>query len=478
LVREFLDGVASHLGVVSEETLLSTIEPNILRFVESDVAFWRDNGFALLDAIRELRCFGLVSFPGVSRQFVARQGLYFDTAFIADMIPLNDALGQMTKDAEDYPELLYEAFRYAKAVEHFSALTLADVDIPLVIFYPQLVIPGSDTLALAHPDPKVNVWLRNLSTVGRTGASAFILHVLGLKGKAESEQEVAELVSSTPALQMNGQMRADDLAVILDDLSQKDSQGWAFGVDPDAELQWRVSKRRILDEDRRRLLNSALNSYTILAASEAAAAMTGATSCLSPSLWLANSFRYTAIEREWGVDSTSLPDERTLFARSFEQRFPWLQCATSDDLIKVREKGMLDELRNIFRDAYEKLRLSGVKDFEQASANLEAEVVRATEEYSAEVIAKKAERQGDLKLAGMSVAANAGLMLTALLFPHSPVAQHGTSAIGFLGGFPSLTDFVIEYFEGKKELANLAGRPISVLLDIRERSKKEEVGRP
>lgn len=187
------------------------------------------------------------------------------------------------------------------------------------------------------------------------------------------------------------------------------------------------------------------------------------------SLWTFNKFRIQQIEAKFS--ELGVRDEVPIQAAIMSKKMDWMGAATVEDLVKMREQGLLEKLREIYRIKRRELQRASPDNFEAATNAVVESVTQALQECMDEI--KKMERDKSRgwfsQIAKFIVSGSFGLAGT--VYP-----SFGLFSLlySFLGPGASATDLYFEHKKNKDKQEKLANQPIAHMLEIWKRAENME----
>jgi hypothetical protein len=188
-------------------------------------------------------------------------------------------------------------------------------------------------------------------------------------------------------------------------------------------------------------------------------------------LWAFNKFRAKCNAELF--NKIGLRDEIPIQAAIMSEKMNWMAGATVDDLVQLREKGFMEEIRKIYRVNRLELQHASPENFNNATIAVVKRVTDALQEYNKEVESlKQSSSQNWFKKIGLFIISGS-LGLTALRVP--PLAAAIIAGIQIIAPGASVADLVSKSREDKKAQQELANRPIAHMLEIWNREADEDV---
>jgi hypothetical protein len=145
----------------------------------------------------------------------------------------------------------------------------------------------------------------------------------------------------------------------------------------------------------------------------------------------------------------------------------WLSNVSVEDLVRMREHGVMEDLRRVFRVNWRTLKKASLDDFPRVTFEVRQNVDRALAEYSLQAEREREAVRRRLRLGVINFALTGSLTLASVAFPTiMPLALVSAGvSLGF--GGKSIRDIVNDRLSGKREIKELAGRPVGLLYSAR-----------
>lgn len=462
-INEFLQRKTKDLGpdllITSPKTPVSQLEHKTAALVDEIKLFWIKNGDALAHATQQLGLFGIGLWTEMGiDEMVPKYGLYFDTLFVPDpFLTYSDAHFR-----EGAPAIAKaQALGFLIVALSVSEAAEANTQLPMLIYYPQLY---------GHSDLKRKETLKGLYTQADIFAAEVLKVSFNITENLGSIDEIVQylLKVEPPKLNqiMNIRFLMDFIGPFVGSIDNYPlSKTRGFG-----ELAQKITLRKLEKPDVFKITQIIQSFFYMLGAREANSAHFGFEPNVSSFFWKANLFKNDVLKNYW-IKNSKITEE-DLLSYSFERKFPWLSNLSITDCIKLREDGVLEEIRDVFRIEKSNLKSVKIEDFESASRNFEEKVSAVIENYSEETKRKAEEIKRKLKLTYLSFGATVGLGVASLAFPAISALAIGTTAFGMAMGTASIKDVVNEHLTGSKIKNELGQRPISLLLKAYNENKK------
>jgi hypothetical protein len=187
------------------------------------------------------------------------------------------------------------------------------------------------------------------------------------------------------------------------------------------------------------------------------------------SYWTLNKFRASRDAEMFGKGG--LRDEIPIQAAIMSKKMDWMSATNVQDLVHMREEGIMEGVREIYRTTRRELQRASLGSFESATEAVIKNVTEALKESINELQAtkKKSLRGWLTRISQFTISGALGI--ASLFYP--PLGL-----LGFLYSTTlpsaSITDLIKEYHKNKEIKHELAGRPIIHMLEIWKRSAESE----
>lgn len=147
----------------------------------------------------------------------------------------------------------------------------------------------------------------------------------------------------------------------------------------------------------------------------------------------------------------------------------WLGNVTDKQLLLLREKGRLEEMRELFRGATNDLKGVAVQDLETVSRAIDYKLEQGLRRHEEEIRAKDEAFRDDLKIKGGSLIISAFGALSPLIWA-APPAWLGLLGIVGAANVSQITSALVKHSREEKQLKSA---PIAILLDMKRAEEAE-----
>jgi hypothetical protein len=168
------------------------------------------------------------------------------------------------------------------------------------------------------------------------------------------------------------------------------------------------------------------------------------------------------------LSSLGVRDEIPIQAAIMSDKMNWMSATTIDDLVKLRENGYMEQVREIYRINRRELQRASVENADSIASLVVNNVTEALQNYQNEIetLKQKSSKGWINKITLFFIPGS--LAVASIFFP--PLGVIGT-AYGFLGPGASVTDLVAKFKDDKKNINTISNHPIYHMLEIWERGK-------
>jgi hypothetical protein len=427
----------------------------IPRIFEASRSYWVAAEEVTLEVVRRL--------PGLKATFggdlgpqryfrqLERGGLYFDTILVQDPILRAMRVPQVAQSAR-----VRFAIKYALELVWHSPLYLAPISPPIAVLIPDREI-GTARPLFDQRWEETEPW-----------ATLFWSQVLGreLKNYGEimavadgmrSSKEMLDAIRRPDLFRMNADAAPDPHSQ-WEGLMEQGTQ-FVTGSPRDVD-----SPRGILDMVRGRLMmaNDILNTaYTF-----DAQPLIGAPMSYHYTLWRGRAIQDQVADALGAHVRADLVQTNALLGGGLN----WLGNVTEKQLLTLREKGRLEEMRALFRGVVDGLKQVAVGDVEAASQEMDHRLEQGLRRHEDEISAKDQEYRDELKI-------KTGSLIVSVFGAASPLIWAAPPAwLGYLGllGAANVADIVSAVVRHSRETNQIKSTPMAILLDMKRDAEAED----
>lgn len=432
------------------------LESKVWNYINDLKSFWADNWPALQrerDNSDELS----VAIWGDMEvdELLTKHALFFDSIAIPDPIYF------IPEDSLSRRQLLKGYFkefvRWTSFIAVIEPALLSDTDNPIAFVFPQ-------QFSLRDPERDSIIKLHNYSVELAVNLLNEIFATRSIHSSIDGFMEEMRVRNMS---EVNSDMDSDRLDYLLKPLienSDRMPSSKAKGIDFD--LLKRIKARRLLTGDVRQIFEACGSMFYVLETRTRSALMVRADNSLSTTMRPFLTTQYHLQERQI-LKSAGLNEEEAV-SYSFVHGFKWLNSISMKDIVRIRESGGFEEIREIFRIGRRKLRNATIDDYPSIARELEQQVCNTLKEeaQSNQAILEKARKQA--RNSAISFGASVALGIASLSFPAVLPLSIGAAAYGAILGGSSLKDVVNEHISGKRVRKELGERPITFLLEANQ----------
>lgn len=431
-------------------------------FISDVRTYWRDHADELDAALGKhtlmsALVWGDMDVPSIAKKF----SIYFDTIFAADSTSFFLSPREHNLSPALYtPQIL----AYILNALEVKPLVLAESDVPLVVFYPQRF-----SVRGLHEATWTQERIKRVKERSDSIAGAYLSETLGVVSAGDAISDLFRQVLKLGAARISQSMHAQDLAAVFVQFSKDLSLFPSLRGKGYERLRDRVLARRLTEADLERIFVLCESLFFLLESREENSQHIGADNALSPLMWEAASRKNAFLARRFAAQVDL--DADAVVAASFQRGFTWLDNVDVEDILQMREDKGIQVMRDTLRIERDLVRRASIEDFGRVSKEFEQTVIRRLEEFSdllrATAEALRSRRRSSL----LSFGASATLGAASLAFPALLPLSIGSAIYGLVVGGPSLKDLLNEHLTGKRTIADLRDRPVTLLLEAYRRSR-------
>jgi hypothetical protein len=428
------------------------IAPTVL---ERARAFWSENGeraAAVAKALPGMKAtFGGDIGPQRGFKQLERAGLYFDTIVVQDpLLRIARIPGRMMPS-----ERARLVLKYGLELVWQSPLYLAEVEPPIAVLVPDRELGGLDpqfAARWAETEPwAVQYWSKVLGREFRSYAEVETF-VTSLK----TIGAVLDCVKVPALFRMNADAPLDphsqwNAFVEMGRVTFEEMAASAF--DNPVFLLVAVRSRLMMASD---ILNTAAgyNAHPLIGA---------------PLSYHYTCWRGQVVEDQVsGEAGTALHAELVKTNALLGTGLDWLGNVSEEELVELRRKGRLEDVRTLLRTNSERFSGLAVGDIEQVSREIDHNLEQGFRRHRDEVKEREAEFKKDLAAKGGGLLVSAVAAMQPLVLPAVPSWLMGV--LGVTGVGSTAMDLGKAITKYVKEKGRLAATPIAILLDAKEKA--------
>lgn len=437
------------------------------RLLSEVFVFWKTHQGGLQNALKDCEklCTQVGDLNGNSRYYanaILRLGLYFDSICVIDPLSI---MAQRRERKEKFftgrnddtwlAELLVNYLEIAR----IKPLLLSQTDLPIAIIIPPGGLSwGEKEFNNAFEIAKNNTYALFADALGeKIGSTPDLYRVLEKRSLAYFEQTLPKHWALSSLL--------DDPA--LKSLSQLIELSKKIHVDDIGNIK--AYERLSADvKSIAHLFSTFLSIMLVLEGAELSASELGIDVNIPKSYWSLNKFRQRTIAKNF---RNLVPEEAPVQAAIMSESMDWMTAANLDDLIRMREEGMMEEVRKVYRIKRRDLQKANIDNYEAATKAVVDQVSAALQETLSEI--KTSEKQSLRNWAGQigKLVSSGALGVASFIFP--PLGIPSLIASLALPG-NSLFDLYKHYVSNKEEKKEVKNRPIMHMLEIWKRQFDEQ----
>jgi len=441
----------------------SSLSYKVNHLLDDVLLFWANNRRPLEDAISQSDKLNtqVGDLNGRSHYYMdaaLRLGLYFDCICLLDPLAIaaqrRETMDDFLTGKNDDPELIQLLLCFLE-LRTLEPLIASDTDSPIAIVMP----PGGITWG----DDKFKA-IENVSK-----SNAIRLFADALEEPISTLGELLEYVTKGSLEDLESRFKRHE---VLRDIFEKIGfKSLAEVIDfsrvstsPLHDRSSQLAKLPLMAQVIAHIFGPIQGLMLAIEGAEASATEARIDINIPGSLW--NFYKYRA-KSEAELFSRGLRDEVPIQAAIMSEAMEWMGAATVEDLVRMREQGLMEQVRSIYRIKRRELQRASLENLEAATKavveTVTGELVEAmneAREQQAAAVRSLATQSGKFIVSG-------GLGVASLFFPVLSVIS-----VIYAAAVPgaSVTDVARDYFKNREEQQELKNRPIAHMLQIWERS--------
>jgi hypothetical protein len=216
------------------------------------------------------------------------------------------------------------------------------------------------------------------------------------------------------------------------------------------------------------LFSSLLTIMLVLEGAELSASELDIDINIPKSYWSLNKFRQRNIVKNI---RNLVPEEVPIQAAIMSKSMDWMTAATVEDLTRMREEGIMEEVRKVYRIKRRDLQKATIDNYEATTKAVIDQITATLHEAMNEIRASQKQSFRDWTKQIGTLVSSGALGIASFIFP--PLGIPSLIASLALPG-NSLYDFYKHYVSGKKEKLELKNRPVVHMLEIWKRQFDEQ----
>lgn len=445
----------------------SVFEHRIDKLVEEIGKFWIARYSDIREAIQNTESLSLhdeFHFNIDPESKICRHGLYFDTICFVDPLfipPYAFEVGWLkcTTEAEKRTQC-FGACMSLLRIKHFA---LADCEPPLCIVYPHAEHMANDEGSLKILDDSLHY------TIG------YFQHMFGLTSPVSDMSELRKMLSEIPDSKINSLAKQEpeveflisfDIPEMPLSIHFRNENKDVFQGDPKTKAEEAFIRAFPFMRNRFRVEVSCNHEASNLCCDR-----------------LINGKKYWAFHKwalQYGCKETAsklhLSQEDAVLRAIEMDEVKWLGNINSEDLIRIRENGQMEEMRSLFRVNRARLKKATLDDYETVAREVAEQINWTVKEHNDRVDDRRNALHKQLSLTVGAFAITGSLGIASLFCPPLSSLAIGAAAISIILGGKSARDVINDVISGKKVMKEFRHRPVSVLaeasdIDIKDKSK-------
>jgi hypothetical protein len=428
---------------------ISSFEHRFAEVLQTISQFWATRGQDLREALSSTDSYKITlptqEFILELPENVRRLGVYFDTVVIVDPLHIKerDDVERFLGGGLALKLTLAEHLAY---VLRLSALCSKKVDRPLFMIVPNLAQPGSEACA--------------------DEADAYFARILGNFPSSQRDSHLVELSHGDEENQLRGLITDEQL--LSDLLCRFDSRGELIWAEDPSTGKVMLRKITQINEEPlgvqlKAILNGLRGTIFSIEKTLGNALLIGA----DPIIYNGNLPIYRwyqdRVSDRLRVDLSVYAEEQAAAAALTSKEMTFLEAISLEDLRRIREKGVLEDLRTKLRIERRTLKTKAGEDFTTATTRFSENMFSLVENYGRDYAATQQKNMQKVKSASLKFTASVALGALPFLFPAALVLAIISSGVGVIIGGKSIFDVVNTYRQGKQHIAELSHNPVSII---------------
>ena len=450
---------SADLLVPGKQSWQRVYDKKIVSMLDDVTRFWTENEPVLMQSLTSQHYLGVCLWGEMGiDELMPKYGLYFDTITVPDP----GAFATDPSTVENIEGYAKQFFTWTAIVESLKPAVHADLDWPMIIFYPQQYCPRS-----VEDAESINSMKKQSDHL----AGEFLRNIFHLSDKFDNPDDFFGILSHIPLDEINATFDSQKLSTMAKSmLNMPMPRTSEFGYGKN--LLHRLSSRTLGRLDLLRVFFVCEGLFYLLITREENSRLVGADNSVSEAFAPALLQRNEIIGNEMKAHLDL--DEESVVSYSFLKRFKWLSNVSIEDCVRLREKGEFQEIRDLFRIERHKLKHSTIDDYERLSVDLEKSITDALERIIQDAEASIVQIRKQTRNAGISFGTSLGLGLASLAVPALlPLAITSAAFTTIIGG-ASLKNIIDQHLTNKRKIAELGERPISFILNAYQQQNAED----
>ncbi|RLD70315.1 MAG: hypothetical protein DRJ10_20505 [Bacteroidetes bacterium] len=448
----------SSISIVSGHGNISSLQYSLLNYYNDIKTFWDNNALELSNCLKKLN-YNTIGGQIMQEQDLVKYLLLFDAVMIPLAIYNNDPKTHVLKNTTMAKQQMIvhqlTIFELAEAIR-------SDLDMPLVIFYPEIFIPNEQDLQEYEQSAlkvALNETLRffsegfNLETADKTFNDINDLDIF------------FEMLDKAGADYLNKNLNIDILTKYTPGiLEYGGTEPISYSKGFTMDIKERMFERKATLEDFKKIAITSIGSLQGLLVKTKTT----------------HEFNFDIVYSKFEQNSLNLfmdglkkhlmqakaINENELYNYSFKHGFKWLEGLSILDCVKLRESSILEETRAILRTSKYEVKTASISGFEKAMKDYEQRVVdtlsTVKDQYLSD-IKKKRKRATFSKVSFGLTCTFTGVSFAVPIL--SPIAI-GLAVFSLAYGGNSLRDVINSHLSGKKGKEEFFDRPLASLIDL------------
>lgn len=435
------------------------IEYKTFNYLNELKDFWTTRWPALQNAVQTTTGIGVTIWGDMGIDtLLPKYGLYFDTIAIPDQILFVPAERlENRKSLEHY----YRNFIiWTSIIEDISPAILADLDHPMAVVFPQ-------QFSLSTSVDKSVSDMHNNSNLLAGSLLQDIFKTNETHLTAEGFEEEIRIKGRTHLIEK--QKQSNLLSFLLPIIENSSNLISAKEEGVNFELLKQLQGGLLESENASHLFGMVGSLFYLQEAREKTAHCINMDNTVSSGFASVIRSKHRILSEDF-KQAAGL-NEEDIVSYSFAHNFNWLDNLTSKEAVILREEGVFEETREVFRIDRRRIKHASFEDFPSISQEFEKRIC--------DVIERELEKEKQAlnclnkktRNTYISFGASAILGMASLAFPELIPLSIGAAGYGALVGGASVKDIVNQHLSGEKTIKKFSDRPVTFLIGAYQSGK-------
>ena len=461
-----LSDFSNHIAVVHAGKQWNTISFEADQLLNDISSFWATYQQPLQNALKSSDRLNtqIGDLNGMSSYYsnaTIRLGLYFDSICLLDPVSIMAQRREtmdhyLSGDINDH-QLTLVLLNYLE-VRSLKSLLLSETDLPIAILVPPAGLAWGDST------------FKQLEQIAKNNTNR--LFAEAFNKQVESIGDLIEIFRGRSIQSIEKIFRKHDVLNSLFDAvgfkSLDDLIKFSSADTPATDRE--LSKLPLRVRNIPHIFGTIMGVFLALEGAETSASQYGIDLNIPKALWAFNRFKVKCNAELFAGHGVRA--EIPIQAAIMSEKMDWMAAATVSDLVQLREKGVLEQVREIYRVNRRELQRASPEKLDEATAAVVKNVTESLQDCMNDVRnPKHGSALSWFKKVGLFVISGS-LAVTSVFAP--PLGAALIAGYSILAPGASATDLIMKYREDKKTQQELANRPIMHMLEIWDRGLGKE----